>query len=55
MQHLTFLRMQKASELLASTDEKIEVIAREVGYHSASQFSSVFTKWAGWRPSLHRK
>ena len=55
MQHLTFLRMQRASELLASTDEKIEVIAREVGYHSASQFSSVFTKWVGWRPSLHRK
>jgi len=32
MQHLTFLRMQRASNLLATTDEKIEAIAHEVGW-----------------------
>ena len=54
MQHLTFLRMQRASNLLATTDEKIEVIAHEVGYSSAFHFSNVFAKWVGWRPSEHR-
>ena len=54
MQHLTFLRMQRASKLLATTDEKIQAIANEVGYSSAFHFSNVFTKWVGWRPSEHR-
>lgn len=54
MQHLTFLRMQRASELLATTDEKIETIAHKVGYSGAFHFSNVFTKWVGWRPSEHR-
>lgn len=54
MQHLTFLRMQRASELLATTDAKIEAIAHEVGYSGAFHFSNVFSKWVGWRPSEHR-
>jgi AraC-like DNA-binding protein len=55
MQHLTFLRMQQASKLLSTTDEKVESIAKAVGYSSAFHFSNVFTKWVGCRPSEHRR
>ncbi|MFC4994029.1 AraC family transcriptional regulator [Rubritalea tangerina] len=55
VQHLTFLRMQKACSLLATTEDKIEVIAKAVGYRSAFHFSNVFSKWVGCRPSEHRK
>ena len=51
MQHLTFLRMQRAIDLLGSTDDKIETIARAVGYDFPYSFSNVFKKWVGLRPS----
>jgi AraC-like DNA-binding protein len=54
MQHLTFLRMQRASHLLSSTSDKVEVVAKTVGYASAFHFSNVFAKWVGCRPSEHR-
>jgi len=51
MQHLTFLRMKHARHLLATTEDKVEVIARSVGYESPFTFSNMFKKWVGWRPS----
>lgn len=54
VQHLTFLRMQRASELLAATDDKIDVIASEVGYATGSHFSNAFAKWVGVRPTEYR-
>lgn len=54
MQHLTFLRIQRAKVLLSSTDEKIETIARLVGYENPFTFSSLFKKWVGWSPSRYR-
>jgi AraC-like DNA-binding protein len=54
MQHLTFLRVQRARHLLAITDDKVEVIARTVGFESAFSFSNTFKKWTGWRPSEYR-
>ena len=54
MQHVTFLRMHRASYLLATTDDKIETIAREVGYRNPFTFSTTFKKWVGWRPSEYR-
>jgi AraC-like DNA-binding protein len=54
-QQLTFLRLQKAMHLLSTTDDKVEVIAREVGFESAFTFSNTFKQWIGWRPSDHRK
>lgn len=54
MQHLTFLRVQRARHLLSITDDKVEVIARAVGFESAFSFSNTFKKWTGWRPSEHR-
>ncbi len=54
MQHVIWLRMRKAAELLASTDLKIEAVANEVGYQNPFVFSNTFKKWIGWRPSEHR-
>jgi AraC-like DNA-binding protein len=54
LQHVIFLRMQRASHLLGTTDEKIETIAREVGYANPFTFSTTFKKWIGRRPSEHR-
>lgn len=55
MQHVTFLRMQLARHLLATTDEKVETITRAIGYESANTFSNTFFKWVGSRPSEHRR
>ena len=54
MQHLTHLRLQRARHLLSVTDDKVEVIARTVGFESAFTFSNTFHKWIGWRPSEFR-
>ena len=54
MQHLTFLRLQRARHLLSVTDDKVEVVAHAVGFESAFTFSNTFKKWIGWRPSEQR-
>lgn len=54
MKHVTWLRMRRAAEWLATTDEKIESVARAVGYVNPFVFSNTFKKWIGWRPSEHR-
>ncbi len=54
MQHLTFLRLHKAQHLLSVTDDKVEYIAREVGFESVSTFSNTYKKWVGWQPSEQR-
>ncbi|MBT3483206.1 MAG: helix-turn-helix transcriptional regulator [Opitutales bacterium] len=51
MQHLTFLRLQRARVLLSSTDDKIETIARAVGYDAQYTFSNLYKRWFGLRPS----
>lgn len=55
MQHVTYLRMRRATELLETTDDKIEAIATAIGYHNPFVFSNTFKKWIGWRPSEYRK
>ncbi len=54
MRHLTYLRLQRARHLLSATDDKIEVIAREVGFESLPSFSNTFHRWIGRRPSEFR-
>lgn len=54
MQHVTFLRMQAARHLLATTDDKVETITRQLGYSNPHTFSNTFKKWVGWRPSEYR-
>jgi AraC-like DNA-binding protein len=54
-QHVTALRLQHAAHLLTSTQEKVESIAREVGYKSLFTFSHTFKKFTGYRPSEYRR
>jgi AraC-like DNA-binding protein len=55
MHQVTYLRMRRAAELLATTEQTIESIALEVGYQNPFVFSNAFTKWIGWRPSEYRR
>jgi AraC-like DNA-binding protein len=55
MHQVTYLRMRRAAELLATTEQTIESIALEIGYHNPFVFSNAFTKWIGWRPSEYRR
>ena len=54
MQHVTFLRMQRAGELLSTTDDKVETIDTAIGYENPFVFSTTFKKWTGWRPTEFR-
>jgi AraC-like DNA-binding protein len=55
MDYLMNWRMQRACELLRSTDQNIAVIANGVGYESESAFSIAFKKAIGRRPGAYRK
>ncbi|SFD02859.1 response regulator transcription factor [Butyrivibrio sp. YAB3001] len=49
-EYITQFRMQKAKHLLTTTDEKLSVIAENVGYSDVSYFSNVFKKFYGQSP-----
>jgi AraC-like DNA-binding protein len=55
MHQVTYLRMRRAAELLATTEHTIESISHEIGYQNPFVFSNAFTKWIGWRPSEYRR
>ena len=55
MQQVSHLRMQRALELLQTTNFKIENIAELVGYGSPFAFSNSFFRVIGKRPSAFRK
>jgi two component transcriptional regulator, araC family len=52
---LTNIRLQKAVELLKTTDEKTYIIAEKVGYGDQNYFSYVFKKKYGVSPSKYRQ
>lgn len=54
MEHVTYMRMQRAQELLEATEEKLEAIAEQVGYHSSTVFSRAFAHFVGMTPSQYR-
>lgn len=54
-QYLTQRRIQKAKELLRSTDLPVTEICAEVGFESLGSFSSLFHKVAGLSPSVYRE
>jgi AraC family transcriptional regulator len=49
------LRVQRAMELLAQTDEKMETIARKCGFSSSSDFSRVFKNMRNINPDAWRR
>ncbi|MCS7089596.1 MAG: AraC family transcriptional regulator [Verrucomicrobiota bacterium] len=55
MHQVTYLRMRRAAELLASTELTVDAVAHQVGYQNAFVFSNAFTRWIGWRPSEYRR
>ncbi len=54
MEHLTYMRIQRAQELLEATDDKLEAVASQVGYHSKDVFTRAFTRCVGMAPSHYR-
>lgn len=52
--YITKLRINKAKNLLISTDKSIKEISLEVGYTDATYFSKVFTKHEGISPHKYR-
>ena len=54
MRHLTFIRLQIAMRMLTSTGDKIETIARNVGFSGIHSFSGAFSARFGNPPSAFR-
>ena len=54
-EYLTQVRMQKAVQLLATTDEKIYVISAEVGYANTKYFIRAFRSYYRMSPSEYRE
>jgi two-component system response regulator YesN len=53
-EYLNLLRLNKAKELLKSTDIKIYQIADRLGFNDAYYFSSWFKKQVGASPTTYR-
>ncbi|HEX2945173.1 MAG TPA: response regulator [Clostridia bacterium] len=53
-QYITKVRMEKAKELLRSSDVKILEIAEYLGFENAHYFSTVFKKYTGIHPQKFR-
>src|SRR5690606_12277635 len=53
--HLTQLRMERASELLETTNLPVTEIAQEVGYSSNQVLARVFTKHRRMSPTDYRR
>jgi transcriptional regulator GlxA family with amidase domain len=55
MEHVTYMRVQRAQALLATTADKLDAIAPRVGYRSATVFSRAFVRCTGMTPSQYRE
>lgn len=53
--YLTNLRIQRAIQLLTSTDMAVFLIASHVGYRDYFYFAKVFKKITGTTPTAYRK
>lgn len=53
--YITHLRIEKAKQLLSTTNLKIQEIAEQVGYSNPYYFSSVFKKKTGLQPKHYRE
>ncbi len=53
--YITFLRIEKARELLLDPDMPITEVARECGYEDPLYFSRVFSRMLGVSPSEYRR
>ncbi|MFI6031687.1 substrate-binding domain-containing protein [Amycolatopsis magusensis] len=53
-EYLTRLRIARAKERLQETDDSIQAIARQVGFHDRAYFSRIFRKHTGVPPQNYR-
>ena len=53
--YLTTLRVEKASQLLLGTDEKVYKVAEQVGYHDIDYFIDRFVEIKGCTPTKFRR
>lgn len=53
--YVTQLRLEKAKELLATTEDTIGTIARQIGYESEYHFSRKFKEYTGQSPNRYRR
>jgi AraC family transcriptional regulator len=52
--YLTLQRVERAKELLATSDMPIAAIAAAVGYQTQAHFTGVFSRHAGATPKVYR-
>ncbi|HRE81513.1 MAG TPA: AraC family transcriptional regulator [Opitutaceae bacterium] len=55
MEHVTYMRIQRAQELLQMTEDKLDAIAPQVGYHTTDVFIRAFVRCVGLTPSQYRE
>lgn len=53
--YLIYARIEAAKDLLKSSDDKIETIAKNVGYNDLKTFTKNFSKHTGLKPSEYRR
>ncbi|MDT0266990.1 substrate-binding domain-containing protein [Streptomyces sp. DSM 44915] len=54
-EYLTRLRIQRAKERLATSDDSVQTVARAVGFHDRAYFSRVFRRLTGVAPHAYRE
>ncbi len=55
LQYLARWRVTRAAERLRDGDEKIDTVAKLVGYESLPAFSRAFKRWQGESPATFRR
>ncbi|MBN1957290.1 MAG: helix-turn-helix domain-containing protein [Desulfuromonadales bacterium] len=55
LEYLQRIRIEKAKQLLATTDESLETITRAVGYVDISSFRRLFRQIVGLSPTVYRQ
>ena len=53
-EYISTIRIEYAKELLLTTNQKVNEIAEECGFSSASYFNVVFRKQVGVSPGAYR-
>ncbi len=49
------VRVERAAQLLKTTDLPVSAVAEEVGYHSTAYFREIFKSYTGFSPAKYRK
>ena len=52
---VTRVRQQMAQQLLEQSDQKLEDIARQLGYSNLPNFTRAFRRWTGITPGEYRR